>query len=52
MFEFFERNDIVNNFYVKKKFKGDLYFYWYWLDFLKLSIENFDINKFVNIIYV
>lgn len=52
MFEFFERNDIVNNFYVKKKFKSDLYFYWYWLDFLNLSKENFDINKFVNIIYV
>lgn len=42
MFEFFERNDIVNNFYVKKKFKSDLYFYWYWLDFLNLSKENFD----------
>lgn len=53
MFELFERNDTVNNFHVKKKkSKSDLYSQWYRLDFLNLSIENSDTNKFANTIYV
>lgn len=52
MFELFERNDTVNNFHVKKKSKNDLYSHWYRLDFLILSKENSDTNKFANTIYV
>lgn len=51
MFELFERNDTVNNFHVKKS-KSDLYSHWYRLDFLNLSKENSDTNKFANTIYV